>query len=391
VSDLPAIAFLSHVASPDAPTGAERSLVHLARGMRRRGHRTLIVAPGEWALADTVRDGDVELEVVPSSACWLTYHDPRPWPVATAKWAKWLVSSGASTRIAGVLERWKPDVVHVNCLPHLSGAAAATATGRPVVWHLREILPAGRRRAWFAEKLARHATSIVAVSEAVGEWVRAEGLGDRLTVVPNGVDASPSTNGTGGMDARRSLGLPEEGVLAGLFGQLVPHKGAMEFVEAASVAARIEPSLRFVLAGSGPDEFRREVEQAIADRGLADRFHVLPPQPTGDTLVRAADIVCLATTTPDPFPRAVLEAMAAAKPVATFASGGTGEMVLDGQTGLIVPSGDAQALGRAVARLGGDAGLRSEFGAAGRRRAKEEFSMARHLDRMETLFSGLAA
>ena len=273
-------------------------------------------------------------------------------------------------------------------MPHLAGAAAAADSGCPVVWHLREILPAGRRRQWLARRIRRHATLVVAVSEAVGRWVRDEGLEPRLRVVPNGVELPSTPADTAG--SRRALGIPDDGVLVGLFGQLVPHKGALEFVEAARRALQTEPNLRFVLAGHGPDTFRRRIASAITATGHAERFQLLQARPSGEPLIAATDVICLATTTPDPLPRAVMEAMAAAKPVAAFGSGGTVEMVRSGVTGLLVPPGDVAALGGAFAQLARDPGLRREMGQAGVLRAREQFSLERHLDRMEALFRSVS-
>jgi len=273
-------------------------------------------------------------------------------------------------------------------LPHVRGAAAARATGLPVGWHLREILPPGFRRRWFAERLRRHATRIVAVSEAVGRWVREEGLGQRLDVVPNGVAAAPPRGDAAA--ARRALSVPEEGFLVGMFGQLLPHKGGLQFIRAARLALREQPALRFLLAGPGP---RRAVD-ALRDEARSpegrQRIHVVPAQPSADPLLAAMDAVCLPTLTPDPFPRSVLEAMAAGLPVAAFRGGGVAEMVRDGETGLLVEPGDVEELARAFARLGGDPAAARAMGEAGRRRAKSEFSIERHVDRMERLLGAAA-
>jgi glycosyltransferase involved in cell wall biosynthesis len=179
-------------------------------------------------------------------------------------------------------------------------------------------------------------------------------------------------------------------VLVGLFGQLTPHKGAQVFVEAGRAALAEEPSLRFVIAGAGPASFRREVARSIASSGFAERFTLLPPQPSGQRLMRATDVVCLATSTPDPLPRVVLEGMAAGKPIAAYRSGGTAEMVRHGETGLLVDSGDVGGLSRAFVTLARDAGLRARKGAAGARRAQAAFSLELHLDRMEQLFRDVA-
>jgi glycosyltransferase involved in cell wall biosynthesis len=384
-----ALALLSHVASARAPTGAERSLALLAGGLSRRGHRVSVIVPGPWSLAPALGSERVEVSVVPARACWLTYHEPRPWPVALARWLRWAWPGNARARLTRRLAQLAPDVVLVNCMPHLHGAAAGRALGRPVVWHLREILPPGPRRRWLASRLARDATRIVAVSEAVAQWVREEGLGDRLEVVPNGVvpcAAPPEPRA-----ARRALGLPEHGVLCGLYGQLVPHKGVLDFVEAARGAFERAPGASFVIAGPGPAGYRRTIERAVRSTRSPGRFYLLPEQPDTGALLAASDLVCLATRTPDPFPRAVLEAMAAGRPVAAYDSGGTREMVLDGVTGLLVPAGDVAALGEALVQLATDAALCEAMGRAALQRARDHFSLERHLDRMEAVFRGVLA
>jgi len=207
-------------------------------------------------------------------------------------------------------------------------------------------------------------------------------------VVPNGV---PEFDDQGdGFAARIAFGLDPDRVWVGLFGQLVPHKGALPFIEAGRLALESEPRLGFVIAGAGPDEFRAECADAIERSGRADAFRLLPPQPNARELMAASDVVCLATTTPDPFPRSVLEAMAARRPVAAFDSGGTREMVLDGESGFLVPSGDLQALADSFSRLAADADLRARMGEVGRRRVHDTFSLERHVASMEALLLKVA-
>lgn len=382
------VAMLSHAASPGAPTGAERSLALLACALRERGARVAIASPGPWSLAAELRESGVEVVEIPCRACWMTYHDPIPWPLAAAKWVRFALPDPGRSRLVRWLRALRPDVVHVNCLPHVRGAAAARAAGLPVVWHLREILPEGARRRWFAARLERHATRIVAVSEAVGAWVRQEGLGERLEVIPNGVAAAP--RGGDPAAAREALSVPRGGFLVGMFGQLLPHKGGLQFVAAARRALESEPGLRFLLAGPGPPGFLAALRQAALAESGERRIHIVPAQPSADPLLAAVDAVCLPTLTPDPFPRSVLEAMAAGLPVVAFRGGGVDEMVLDGESGLLVESGDVAGLARSFVRLARDTATARAMGRAGRRRATDEFSLERHVERMERLLGAVA-
>jgi glycosyltransferase involved in cell wall biosynthesis len=95
------------------------------------------------------------------------------------------------------------------------------------------------------------------------------------------------------------------------------------------------------------------------------------------------NVAAITTLWPDPLPRVVMEAMAAARPVVGYGGGGVSEMVVDGETGLLCQPGDIGGLTRAIVELAGDEALRSRLGEAGRRRAKELFSVERHVDQME--------
>jgi glycosyltransferase involved in cell wall biosynthesis len=381
------IAMLSHLASPQAPTGAERSFVVLANGLAARHHRVSVTVPGPWILESELAAG-IEVQRVPCRMCWLVHYEAEPsWRVA-GRWLRFAAPDPGGRRLERWIRNTRPDVVHVNCLPHVRGARAAHRAGRPVVWHVREILPPGPRRRWFAARISSSATSVVAVSEAVAAWLREEGLGARVKVVPNGVDVPAAPRGR--KEARRALGIPVDGIVAGLFGQILPHKGQLEAIEAVARARADAPALRLLVAGDGPPEFLAAIDAEAARRGLGSFFQRLPGCADPSDLFAAADVVVLATRTPDPLPRAVLEAMAWGRPVAAFRSGGAAEMVVDGQTGFLVDSGDVIGLGEAIARLAADTGLRERFGAAGGVRARESFSTEAHVKRMEEIFREVA-
>ena len=380
------VALLSHLASVDAPTGAERSLALLANGLVKRGHQVAMAAPGSWSMGAELEAAGIEVTTIPVRSCWLVqYGHQPPWRQAAR-----VVRYALPDRGYGYLRSWfgalNPDVVHVNCLPHLRGASAARSLGLPVVWHIREILPPGRRRRWFAGRLRSDATKIVAVSEAVAGWLREEGLGECVEVIHNGV--SPPTGGVDREAVRGRFDLPSDSVVVGLFSQVVAHKGSLDFVHAAHFAAAKDPDLRFLIAGSGPPAFVERVRSEIAAGPAAERIRLIPPQDEIWPLLAAVDVVALTTWWPDPLPRAVMEAMAAALPVVAYDGGGVAEMVAAGETGIVLPSGDVEGLGAAMLELAGDEELRRRFGDAGCRRAGLLFSVDEHVERMErALFS----
>ena len=380
------IALLSHLASPTAPTGAERSLGLLAMGLAAGGHEVAVAAPGPWVLREELEAVGVSVTSVPVRQCWLVQYGSQPLWRQAARGLRYVWPDPGSRQLRRWLSELMPDVVHVNCLSHLRGAAAAGSLGLPVVWHLREILPPGPRRRWFAGRLRSDATRIVAVSEAVAGWVREEGLGDRVEVVHNGVDFPK-----GGVDREASRGrfdLPPEAVVVGLFSQLVVHKGALDLVLAAHAAVSENPDIHLLIAGHGPVSFAGRLRREIAVGAAAEQIHLAPPQPEIWKLLAAADVLALPTLWPDPLPRAVMEAMAAGRPVVAYRDGGVVEMVVEGETGLLCQPGDVEGLTRAILELAGDEDLRHRLGEAGRKRAGELFSLDRHIEGME---SGLTA
>ncbi len=374
----------SHVAARAAPTGAERSLALLAAGLARRGHQVTVLVPGRWVLGEKVREAGVQVVTVPSRPCWLTYWEPRPWPVVAWKALRCWLGQMAAGRLARAMAALAPQVVLVNCLPHLAAVKAAGRLGLPVLWHLREILPPGRRRRWWGRQLLGSGAACVAVSQAVQAWVVEEVPGLSVAVVYNGVEIPPAVPEPA--RARRALGLPEAGVWVGFLGQLAPHKGVELFLDAAAVAGG---ELRFLLAGPGTPQQQRQVRRRAA--AVPGGCVVLPPRPDVGELLAACDVVAIPTLTPDPAPRVVIEAMAAGRVVVGAATGGIPELMQDGITGVLLRETSPAALVGALERLAADAAARARLSAAARAQAAERFSLERHVDEMEALLRRRAA
>lgn len=149
------------------------------------------------------------------------------------------------------------------------------------------------------------------------------------------------------------------------------------------------PDLEVVIAGDGPESDRCLFEAEIADAPHPERFHVLPPVSDIWKLMAAVDIVAVPSRWPDPLPRTVMEAMAAGRPVVGYRTGGVPEMIVDGETGLLVEPDDVDGLARTIERLAGDPDLRRRFGAAAAERARGDFSLQAHLDRMEGILAAI--
>jgi glycosyltransferase involved in cell wall biosynthesis len=231
------------------------------------------------------------------------------------------------------------DLVHAHWLP---AGGIALSLGKPYVVQLWGTdVEIARRVPWIARPILRRARLVVCPSRALADAAWKLGAA-RVRVIPSGVELPASV----GEEAE-----PLEVLFAG---RLAPEKGILELVEAAA-------GMRLVVAGDGP--LRASVPQALG----------FVPHPGLDRLyARAAVVACPSHR--EGFGVACAEAMAHGRPVVASAVGGLLDLVVDGETGVLVPPRDVPALRAALERLLADRGLRRRLGAAGRERIRRHFS-----------------
>ncbi len=234
------------------------------------------------------------------------------------------------------------DLVHAHWLP---SGLAALAAGRPFVSQLWGTdVELARRAPWLARRVLGRASLAICASQELAAAARE--LGARaVRVIPGGVDVPDRVTA------------PDEPPHVLYAGRLSAEKGVLELVQAAR-------DLPLVVAGDGP--LRDRVPGAL---GFVPHDRLL------GLYERAAVVVCPSRR--EGFGVACAEAMAAGRPVVASAVGGLRDLVVDGETGLLVPPGDPVALRAALARLLGDAGLRERLGRAARERARTELSWER--------------
>ncbi|MFN2588992.1 MAG: glycosyltransferase [Actinomycetota bacterium] len=323
--------------------GAERVLAELARGLRRRGHVVdvcCLYAAGP--VGEELRRDGVSV---------------------TDGFLRGKADVLGFVRLVRWLRRVGPDVFYFNNQPltQLWGAPAARVARVPVrvtAFHCTFRDPRKDRRGRVLNGiLGRGVDLCIALSEGQREYlVDKESMPrDRIVVIPNGVDAARyEVPASERLRKRRELGLPETAVVVGMVAQLRPEKNHAMLLRAARHVLAQRDDVFFVAAGGGEGLVR--LEDAAARLGVASHVRFLGTRPDVPALMAACDVGVLCSfARVETFPLAVLEFMAAARPVVATDVGAVREIVVPGQTGFIVPVDDDRALARELLGLADDA------------------------------------
>ncbi len=218
----------------------------------------------------------------------------------------------------------------------------------------------------------------------VSEYMRQQAL-DAGTVPE---DARVIYNGVEVQHFHRSReGIGQDGLRILYAGRLSADKGVHTLIEALAIATQGFGSawVQLTLAGKGPDDYLADLQRQVVEGRLTDRVTFLGwvPREAMPDLMAEHDVLVLPTTHQEPFARVVLEAMASGLVVVGTVTGGTGEILKDGETGLTFEAGDAGGLARQLGRLSRDPALCWRLARAGQRLVADRFSLERMVDNIE--------
>jgi glycosyltransferase involved in cell wall biosynthesis len=344
--------------------GAEVAAERLAIGLREAGHEVVMVLGRTGPVQERMERAGLRCVVAPM-------HMTDKW-----HWWRWLRSRGA---LRQMLRRERPDVLHSNDLPtHQVLSAAARGLGIPRVCHHR--FPFGGTAIDWLNKFGaeRHLFVSRALMEALCGESQNLARSERA-VVHDGLELPPAPSFEDRRRARKRLGLAEDRAIVTFAGQIIERKGVADILRAWMMLA---PSTReqadLLIVGDdlqGQGAYRATMQEMSASLGCPARF-VGFRSDVGDWLT-ASDVAVVPSLV-EPLGNATLEAMACGLPVVGSAVGGIPEMVVDGQTGLLVPPQCPEKLAEAIGRLIDEPETRARYGEAGRRRCETLFSLEAH-------------
>ncbi len=215
------------------------------------------------------------------------------------------------------------------------------------------------------------------------------GQPEQFCVIPSGVDLSPFHPLPGWREeVRKELGIPPEAPVVGFVGRLAAVKGPDIFLEVAANVLGQNPDVRFVVIGDGElsSALKRRAKKYWLDKAILWTGWREDPQ----RMFAALDLLAL-TSRNEGQGRVLVEAMAAGVPAVAMATGGVPEVIADGETGVLVPAGDVVSASKKIVDLLAAPERRRAMAAAGRKRARERFSLEVMIRRLERLYDGLLA
>jgi glycosyltransferase involved in cell wall biosynthesis len=241
------------------------------------------------------------------------------------------------------------------------------------------------RRRRLAYRVVSRAAVMVAVSEDIKRFVveRAGVSASRVRVVHNGIDAVRPVSAEERARLRTDLGIRDGERVVAVVGSLYGVKGHQYLLQGAPVVLETCPSTVFLIAGRG--DCGAALKEQARSLGIDERVRFLGFRQDVSALLAICDVFVLPSLS-EGLSIAILEAMAAAKPVVTTRVGGNPELVVDGETGILVEPADARGLASAVTRILADPAEARRLGENGLSRVRSRFTMGKMVREYEAIY-----
>lgn len=362
--------------------GASKNLIRSLEGFKRMGWKSISILPHEGPLVEIMKNLGFDVILIEHGVLRRQNLNPKGLLTLFGQ------IFSAFFKLSALIKKEKISLIYTNSNANPIGGLLKLRHGIPHVWHIHEII---ERPKWFKFLLEGYIKGtedrVICVSQAVinnFSGIKPE----KLKLLYNGIGTQPYAKAD--YDLKSELGIPENQLLIGMVARVNLWKGQFYFLEIASLLNKKFPNLHFVMAGDafpGYEYLYDEVRALTQKLELEDSVTNLGFRLDIPEILSGLDIFVLPSILPDPLPTTVLEGMAAAKPVIATRHGGATEMVVEGQTGFLIPWDNAQGAVLAFEKLIESAELRENLGKAGQERVNEYFNQEKYLENFELLVS----
>lgn len=356
--------------------GAERDLIALLKTLDRHKWEPHVACPGTGPFRD-------QLQALAVLTHALNF---PPW----RKLLSFFHRRSAVRRLGALVGQLDPAMIHVNDIwwvPHTVRAVRYNSKPVPIVAHVRQEIEPAKVRRYELDRV----DAVIAISRQVEESLIAGGVtASRVRTLYSGIDLSGNQPTPNGWAIRQMIGAPNGAVLLGTIANLFPRKGYEVMLRALPAIIRAVPTVQYLIVGSDESGYADRLERLAQELKIAGHVHMVGFQDPVQPFLAALDLY-VHPALMEGFGIAVVEAMAMGKAVVATTTGGIPEVVAQGETGLLVPPGDAESLAVAVVSLLEDQVRREQMGRNGMVRAQERFSLAASVMQMEQLYGEVLA
>ena len=351
--------------------GGSRILLIVVQILKEGKHTPILVLSEDGPLVPELEKIGVEIHIIRLGILRHKYMNPR------GILNRMVVSTAAWKSLSKLIEGRQIDLVYSNTIGVLIGAFFAKRKKIRHIWHVHEItlkpMPFVKLIAYLFKK---YTDQIIVVSEAVkNHWAKYVDPA-KLERVYNGIETTLFENTTGKL--RTELNIPEDRLLIGMIGRVNNWKGQDYFLEIASTLLKDHSNLQFIMVGDaypGNEHLYEQLNNNLLNPALQGRVTNLGYRTDIANILNSLDIFVLPSILPDPFPTVILEAMASGKPVVATNHGGATEMILDGETGILIPYNNAVEAAKKITGIIIAEGKRKTMGLQAAERIRNHYSL----------------
>ncbi|MBM3334371.1 glycosyltransferase family 4 protein [Candidatus Sumerlaeota bacterium] len=362
--------------------GSDVALLNLIRHLPPT-IRPIVVLPEQGPLADQLRERGVAVKVFPLAVPRRYYFNARRFYRVLGLPAELLI---CWRKLKRLIRAEKVDLVHLNTSILIGAAWVVHRCGVPLIWHWREILP---ERGWWREALIRAAQRWASRIPCISNEVRRQFYDQsKATVVFDAVvpdDTAPCNPER----LRQELRLGSDALCIGTVGRIQYRKGQDVLIRAASQILKRFPNAAILIVGDVYKKNyapRKALERLTEQLGIRDRVFFTGFRRNSAEVMRLLDVFVMPVRLPDGFGIVEIEAMLQGKPVVATNIGGSLDVVVEGETGFLVPPDNPDLLAEKIILLLDNPSLRVEMGEKGRQRVLQLFTIEHQVKQVVEIY-----
>jgi glycosyltransferase involved in cell wall biosynthesis len=378
--------------------GADVILLELVKNLDKSGFKPYVILPGEGPLIIELEKLGIEVKVLDYPVLRRQYFNPKGLINYIFQMKKAIKELESFCKVKNI------DIIHTNTAAILEGGILYKRLKVKLkikhLWHIHEMLDKPKVLYKFLSYfISTHCTKVLAVSNSVkNHWDKSKQFNcynkdeDKIIVIHNGIDLEKFNPQNDYQYLIKEFNLNENDRVVGMIGRVNAIKGQEVFVEAMEKVMEATSGVKALLVGGvfNGQEWRMDaLKGRVSKSKYKDSFIICDYRKDSPNIHCLIDVFVLPSISFDSFPTTVLEAMASAKPIVAFKSGGVVEMVKEGENGFFADFGDSEDLAKKILSLLQDEVLQRDFGKESNRIMIENFSVSSFVKKVEELYLNL--